>query len=98
MTYDKDGWGPWIEHDGRGCPCVGMYAQVVFWYKIKKAPSHYVRISDKSLEGIVSRDPKGASGNSWDWRRGNPVERYRIRKPRGMEVLERAVRTEEQDA
>lgn len=17
-------WGPWIEHDGKGCPCIGM--------------------------------------------------------------------------
>jgi hypothetical protein len=26
-------WGDWIEHDGKGCPCVGMYVRVVheFW-------------------------------------------------------------------
>ena len=22
-------WGPWIDHDGKGCPCLGMYVRTV---------------------------------------------------------------------
>lgn len=23
-------WGPWIEHDGKGCPCVGAFVHIVY--------------------------------------------------------------------
>ena len=23
-------WGPWIEHDGKGCPCLGQWVKAVF--------------------------------------------------------------------
>lgn len=25
----EEDWGPWIEHDGKGCPCAGMHVEVV---------------------------------------------------------------------
>lgn len=27
MTSEVE-WGPWVEHDGKGCPCVGQYVMV----------------------------------------------------------------------
>lgn len=84
-------WGPWIEHDGKGCPCVGVYGQAV------KSGAGVATFPDGSeervWEGIFVADMA-----SWDWRnflnagdRGGRVPkviRYRIRKPRGMTILE----------
>lgn len=67
-------WGPWIEHDGKGCPCVGMYAE---------------RIHDRGdvVIGVVLR-----GGRSWEWAPGfTRVIRYRIRKPRGLTILENLI-------
>lgn len=25
---ERGEWGPWTVHDGKGCPCVGMHAEV----------------------------------------------------------------------
>jgi hypothetical protein len=64
-------WGPWIDHDGRGCPCVGEYAERIH-------STGYVVI------GIIR-----FGGHSWHWRAGyTRVIRYRIRKPKGMVILE----------
>lgn len=75
-----DEWGPWIEHDGRGCPCRGFWVQAAF------------------RSGAIAEGVAGGfrNGICWDWsivdRQGAGVLiRYRIRKPRGMEVLERIV-------
>ena len=73
----QDTWGPWIEHDGKGCPCKGQWVQVInktcgFW------------------EGKAGTEGDGAA-RSWDWSYSfeyDPVIRYRIRKPRGMVILE----------
>ncbi len=80
----KDEWGPWIEHDGKGCPVVGQYVQDV------------CRFRDGHIwetEGVVSsQDAEG-----WDWSLPSEcgffgelgrVIRYRIRKPRGLTILE----------
>jgi len=26
--HERDDWGPWIEPDGKGCPCVGMWVRM----------------------------------------------------------------------
>ena len=72
----QDEWGPWIEHDGQGCPVVGQYVQVVAEWK------DHITGSD----GLVVRP-----GPDWYWRNFPKtwmVRRYRIRKPRGMAILE----------
>jgi len=76
-------WGPWIEHDGSGCPCVGLPCEIEAYY--------------------TGKDPSPGSialgGASWSWRiyighpccydiGVNPIVRYRIRKPRGVTILE----------
>lgn len=76
-------WGPWIEHDGTGCPVVGMYVIAV--------------IADgRSFEGVASpgcdKPPRGyASAWIWSsipricfWRR---VVRYRVRRPDALRRL-----------
>lgn len=70
-------WGPWIEHDGKGCPCVGMMVEVV---------RRYISGDEDAAIGIAY-----LPAQSWDW--GNApkwarILRYRIRKPKGMSVLE----------
>lgn len=82
----SEDWGPWIEHDGRGCPCVGRMVEFVV-----------LDLSGREITGIGIAN--GDSGSSWFWRRlffrrlcvdpdVLPIIRYRIRKPRGMVVLE----------
>ncbi len=80
-------WGPWIEHDGKGCPCVGAL----------------VRVHGVSPSGIeVFIDTVARNTGDWDWSKfgtlgrnaatgvpgwGGKVIRYRIRKPRALQTL-----------
>ena len=71
MTEEQ--WGPWIEHDGRGCPCIGEYVQGV-----------------GDCGGVIEAEVK-FDGPAWHWSNAGIFEvviRYRIRKPRGIVVLE----------
>ena len=68
-------WGPWIEHDGKGCPCLGQWVKAVFH-------------NGNVWEGIAGSSQGG--GKSWDWSSGSPYSRlirYRIRKPRALQDL-----------
>jgi len=84
-------WGPWIEHDGAGCPCVGM------WVRAQGIPKPGENIVDYeflaqdfaewywSLFGTIGRGQNGQR------RICGKVIRYRIRKPRALiEMIERA--------
>ena len=79
----SEDWGPWIEHDGRGVKPygAGVYAKVEFG-----AP-------DGAVAGAyecISESPAGRI-EGWhvdDYPEYYVVIRYRIRKPRGMVVLE----------
>ena len=75
-------WGPWIEHDGKGCPCVGSYVHVIY--------------ADHNTE--CGKAFGGASWTYDDvddydtWLEGcEPIIRYRIRKPRAMKLLQSIV-------
>ena len=51
----KEAWGPWIEHDGKGCPVRGKFCQVV----IEGLPGQYFEnVGIACLNG---------PGESWDW-------------------------------
>ncbi len=72
-----DEWGPWIEHDGKGCPCIGHFVRAL----------HCTTYGHLSVtEGIA-----GASGgHSWDWENCGAytmILRYQIRRPKGVAVL-----------
>jgi hypothetical protein len=81
---DNHQWGPWIEHDGRGCHCKGQYVTT--------------ELFDKSVREHIAHGycpNKSSFVDCWNWeecqRRQRPewrVIRYRIRKPRGLTILE----------
>jgi hypothetical protein len=76
-------WEPWIEHDGKGCPCVGMWVQMVF--KRKGLRFEACGIAGERFDGTESE-----TGSSWHWAIISegpwwPVIRYRIRKPRAIQ-------------
>ena len=79
-------WGPWIEHDGKGCPCIGMYVHLeAFGFG-----DGFCVAGEQCLSNGV--DPNGPL-SAWVWILGNrpifqEVIRYRIRKPRGLTILE----------
>lgn len=78
MTQDE--WGPIIDHDGKGCPCKGMYARV--WGDLPGL-TRDGRYTDY-IEGVVRGGP------SWDWAaKGNwtRVVRYQVRTPRALTEL-----------
>lgn len=80
-------WGHWIEHDGKGCPvAVGTVVEATF-----------ENLAGEVGDEVVTVGAKG--GFSWDWSYfGKPpypgakyaerIIRYRLRKPRGLTVLE----------
>ena len=93
-------WGPWIEHDGRGCPCVGRYVQVEF-------------DDGQVAEGVAGVSSAQAIADgfdplvSWKWALvatenwlfiAARIIRYRIRKPRALKQLRDLVESLPDDA
>lgn len=79
-------WGPVIKHDGKGCPVVGMYCLIKNEYGMEQ-------------EGIVPHHAAHRPKSSWFWedtdKSDNPKWRiieYRIRKPKGLTILESILR------
>lgn len=80
----SDEWGPWVEHDGTGCPCIGFYVHV----SRLAAPDKEVIAGAECIRNGV--DPNSIL-SAWVWEeltRPNDVMRYRVRKPRGLTILE----------
>lgn len=81
----SDEWGPWIKHDGSGCPVDGH--QIVHTVD-RLGEEHFSRADDPINVCAV--------GSSWEWDMSDPcsadIIRYRLRKPRALlqlrEVLE----------
>ena len=79
----REEWGPWIEHDGKGCPVsIGVTIEVDGhdgeWGRIVR------RVGTIAAADLVHSC----------WCRNHPfhgpnIILYRIRKPRGMTILER---------
>lgn len=102
MTYDEDGWTPWIEHDGRGCPCVGRVVTVEFGHPVYfrnngvgTGARGTVKVCVASGGGSwIYGDPDDMSTWSPTARGGRavPIIRYRIRKPKGLTMLEEVAR------
>lgn len=71
-------WGPWIEHDGKGCPCLGEYINGEYG-------------DGFLITGVAGSQGGGAwiwSGEKAPW---THLARYRIRKPRALlDMIERA--------
>ena len=83
MTKQQDEWGPWIEHDGSPNPCPGMWVDT-----IDRLGQREEGMSDEFCETHDMSD-------CWDWSSpdflGVQIICYRIRRPRGMEVLDKVL-------
>ena len=80
-----DQWGPWIEHDGKGCNCLGEYVQTR-WEDLYDGLCAWAGIVTPLWETAfdwANYGTEAADGQTW-----GRVIRYRIRRPRGMEVLD----------
>lgn len=95
---DREEWGPWIKHDGKGCPCVGMWVRMEGYNMRTNGP---VVIREKIVEDSPSWNWKMASGHAGRIRLRNgrmvrsvaAVIRYRIRKPRALIQLREMIET-----
>lgn len=77
-------WSPWVDWHGGPCPCVGEYVQTGFKFGIPDSVANG-KIVDRFTGEWIAKD-----GPSWRHDATfNPIIRYRIRKPRGMVILER---------
>jgi hypothetical protein len=77
-------WGPWIEHDGKGCPCVGMLVE---------SEDVVGQVQQHIAKGTV-KEPGFEYVDSWNWQECNAalrpdwkIIRYRIRKPKALREL-----------
>ncbi|CUH75570.1 hypothetical protein [Tropicibacter naphthalenivorans] len=74
-----DIWGPWITHDGKGCPL---------------RPGTIVEIVAEDRFGFTLQQiacVTGGAYSSWNWRfypRLKRILRYRVKKPNGLTILE----------
>lgn len=85
-------FGPWIEHDGSGIPFPrGTVAHIV-WADGQEIVVQHQGQSAESEGLTFNQNYKGPTYcNSWCWDGpGNaiPVVCYRIKKPRGLTILE----------
>jgi len=81
MTEEE--WGPWIDHDGKGYPeCViGRVCQAT---EVCRSRGVFTDVEFICLG-------QWPDGGSWNWNNypeTTKVIRYRIRKPKGMKILE----------
>ncbi len=79
-----DEWGPWTEHDGKGCPCVGQWVQAAF--NVCTKPCSHGVLLNEIWEG------RATGRTCWVWGEGyDEIIRYRIRRPRALlDLIERA--------
>ena len=90
MQYE---WGPWIEHDGKGCPVpVGTVVLVRL-----RCGELYQGVAGCSGYGDFAK-PHGHENDPilslWvhgEYSRPVDVVRYRVRKPRALSMLQRLV-------
>lgn len=72
-------WGPWVQHDGGGCPlAVGTIVEVVCEDRFGFLQSSIGRID-------------GDGYSSWDWAHFPELKkilRYREKKPKGLALLQ----------
>lgn len=75
----QEEWGPWVRHDGMGCPVPsGTIVEVVCEDAFGYTRNEVARAS-------------GGSYSSWDWSHYPELKRiirYREKKPKGMQILQ----------
>ena len=103
MSEDRqEEWGPWIEHDGQGCPAdvIGKTVHAVFEAPDAETLEHPCLLVDVVMSCCNSwRGAEyGWSGGYiafWDGLTGKMrwITRYRIRRPRALSDLVELVET-----
>jgi len=81
MSEDDD-FGPWVLHNGKGCPCVGQMVELVYngWPEfigLAKGSGSWT-YGDANDRCTWSRNGIGKDGRFY------PIIRYRIKKPRAL--------------
>jgi cellulase/cellobiase CelA1 len=70
MSGDAE-WGPWVDHDGMGCPVQNGVLVNVCGYASNGQFEEYTEAAKSTWLG-------------WVWSNGPRITRYRIRKPRAL--------------
>lgn len=83
-------WGPWIDHDGKGCPCVGQFFHGEL--DIRSYRDENPRVSVLSNGKEVMGFAGGGASWFWDGWPEPKIIRYRIRKPRALSQLQQMIR------
>ena len=95
-------WGPWIEHDGRGCPAACCGAFVLIEFRLAAHDEDGGRPGSVNYSEVFVCERYASLPEWWTENFGKVVTcafrgveyacceviRYRIRKPRGMVVVE----------
>lgn len=81
VAMSDEQWGPWIEHDGSGCPCVGQYVQVKFDDDRPDVFGFSYGVLDETSGWLLENACRVAV-----------FIRYRIRKPKGLTILQDILR------
>jgi hypothetical protein len=81
-VFNEDGWTDWQQHDGKGCPCVG------WWVEFEAGEPDLGQVK---MSGTLTpaRGTRGWVNSDYRNRNTYVVIRYRVRKPKGAEMLER---------
>lgn len=85
MTDNTEEWGPWLEHDGSGCPCIGMVIEARWLTPFGE--SMRCHTGERFFSAI--------GGQSWFWtlfdgkpvcteQPWKPIIRYRVKRPRAL--------------
>lgn len=88
MTDERE-WGPWIEHDGKGCPSGinGRFIFIVFRCGDAWSGIYGVSAGNTYVGAPIAYTDNKNGGSSWRWgtyARHWEVIRYRIRRPRAL--------------
>lgn len=79
-------WGPWVEHDGSGCPV--PTGTVV--HRIYASGHEWIAPIGASMNTPIGGYQGPWHRSSWDWSgpgRSVPVLRYRLRRPPAVQLL-----------
>lgn len=82
----KDEWGPWIQHDGKGCHVLGQMVRTVTFEGKERV---LIAGAECYKRGV---DPNGIQ-SAWVWNKPKQfhpacVKQYQIKKPKGLTILE----------
>lgn len=106
QTDEKgDTWGPWIAHDGTGCP-VPRGTMVIVRRRGGTEDGPFPALTLRSVgEVLQSWSGKDSGSSAWHWAyprhasyRGPHIDiiAYRVQKPRGLAMLEEILREVEE--